>query len=639
MSTDDVSTGEKPAKPKRYNFKAEIQQLLDLLIHSVYASKDIFLRELISNAADALEKVRFAEVQGETVHDPGRALEIELETREEGDQKILVVRDSGIGMTAEELRTNIGTIAHSGATAFMERLKEEGKSPDLSLIGRFGVGFYAVFMAADKVVVTSRSAQPDASTATWTSTGAGSFTIETSDEERPRGTEIAIHLKADEDRFADPHTLRATIHKYSNFIPFPVKVEGETANQTTALWREPESQVSEEQYNEFFRFVSFAAGDPRMRLHFSADSPLQFSALLFVPESNPEALGFGDDEVRLQLYVRRVLIDSENKDLLPNYLRFVKGVVESEDLPLNISRETLQENRYVVKMREILTKKLLGMFEKLASEKPDEYREFWRAFGRFLKEGYSDFANRDRIHGLLRFNSSTHSDQEGLTSLGEYVERMGEDRDTIYYLTGASRDALAQDPRLELFRKNDIEVLYLYEPADEFVLSGVGEFEGKKLASADQAKPEELGGGSATTPEEGDEPASDIGALIDRVKALLGDRVTDVRASERLVDSPACLVSDDGMSSHMDRMMRMMNKDAEIPKRTLELNPSHPLIRDLRALVEKDADDPFVGLATEQMFEGALLADGYLADPHRLVARMNEVLTEAARSKAGDSSS
>jgi len=627
---------------QRHPFKAEIQQLLDILVHSVYTSKDVFIRELISNAADALEKVRFQQVSGTQMHSPDAPLEIRIETHNEDDEKRLVITDTGIGMTADEVRTNIGTIAHSGATAFIEQLQQSQKEekPDLSLIGRFGVGFYSVFMAAKKVVLTSRSAQIDAEPVRWESDGLGSYTLETVDQELPRGTRVEIHLKEEEGRFAENQNVQAAIRRYSNFVSFPIFIDGERVNRTEAVWREPPSQVSDEKYNEFFKLITHDSEDPLLRLHHAADAPFQFSALLFVPQTNYEIMGFGQGEPDLQLYVKRVLIDSQNKDLLPDYLRFVRGVVESEDLPLNVSRETLQENRIVAKIRDSLTKRMLERLAQLAREQPERYTKFWKSFGRILKEGYGDFAHREKLAELLRFNSSVCDDHEGLTSLAEYVQRMPADQKGIYYLSGPSREALVRDPRLELFRRKGIEVLYLYDVADEFVLGSLGDYQDKPLVSADQVQPEDLAAGeqqdiSEEEKRQESDQQADIRPLMGRFKEILGDAVVDVRESQRLVDSPACLVGDDGAASgHMEKMMRMINKSTDLPKRVLELNPKHPLIVDLLKLVQADREDPFIERACRQLFEGSMLLDGYLVDPHELIQRMNQVLTDAAATKS-----
>jgi len=638
----------------RHEFKAEISQLLDILVHSVYTSKDIFVRELVSNATDALEKVRFAQVRGEAVFQDDAPLEISIDSREEGGAKVLTIADTGVGMTADEIRENLGTIAHSGAAAFLEQVRGEGESPvgkegdeaagasdDVSLIGRFGVGFYSVFMAAKKVVVTSRSKALDATAVCWTSDGLGSYTVADVEDDVNRGTRIEVWLREDEDRFADLEMIKGAVKKYSNFVPFPIRIGDEAVNAVTALWREQPSATKDEQYKEFFEYLTFPGNESATHLHFSVDVPLQFSALLFVPKANAEMFGFGEREVSLQLYVKRVLIDGENKDLLPKYLRFVTGVVESEDLPLNVSRETLQENSIVIKIRDTLTRKLLGCLLELAEKNPDEYGELWRTFGIVLKEGHSDFPNREKFAELLRFNSSTCDDEKGLVSLAEYVARMSDDQKAIYYLTGASREALLRDPRLEVFRKNDIEVLYLTDVSDEFVLGNLGEYAEKQLVSADQVKPEDLRFGSgADEDDDGADDASeasavDIAALAERFKDVLGDRVTDVRASERLVDSPACLVNEDGMSSHMDRVFRHLNKDTDLPKRVLELNAKHPLVHKLAKIFEADRGDDFLPRACEQIFEGAMLLDGYLSDPHELVELMKATLEDAAGGRLG----
>lgn len=625
-------------QPRTQEFKAEIKQLLDILIHSIYTSKDVFVRELISNASDALEKVRFQQASGQDVFGKDQPLEVRIEA--DKDKRQLVISDSGIGMTVEEVEQNIGTIAHSGATAFLEHLRQDSEGDaaeaDVNLIGRFGVGFYSVFMAAEKVVLTSRSAQLDGEPITWSSDGAGSYTIESAPSDTPRGTRIEIHLKPAEDNFADVEEIKRIVQRYSNFVPFPIRVNEERINQTTALWREPARQINDDQYNEFYKLISHDYQDPLMRLHHSLDGAIQLSALLFVPQTNPEVMGFGQTDVSVQLYVQRVLIDAENQDCLPRYLRFVKGVIESQDLPLNVSRETLQQNQTISQIRNILTKKLLDQFLDLAKENPDEYKKFWQTYQRILKEGYEDFVHRDKVQELFRFASSLKQDDEDLIGLADYAENMPVGQKAIYYLTGPSRDALDRDPRLELFRKNKIEVLYLYDAADEFVLSSLRKYKEKDLVSAEHAKPEDLKFAESNTEdsEESTKPETtdaDVQPVIDRFKEILGERVLDVRVSERLVDSPACLVGDDNqLSSHMEKMMRMMNKNEELPKRVMEINASHDLIQRLANLVSNEQKKDFVETACEHLFEGCMLLDGYLTDPHRLVGRMNEVLTEAA---------
>ena len=638
-----MNSTEEKAAPQKHEFQAEIKQLLNILVHSVYTSKDVFIRELISNATDALEKVRFLQVQGTELHSPDVPLEIRIEAKEQDEGKTLVISDTGIGMTEEEVRENIGTIAHSGASAFVENIRQgQEDQPDLSLIGRFGVGFYSVFIAADRVELTTRTSGKEGQAVRWTSDGTGTYTLEPLADELERGTRIEIHFRKEDEKFADEATVKAAIKRYSNFVGFPIFVNDELVNQTTAIWREPRHQIKDEQYNEFYKLVCHDMQDPQLKLHFSADAPIQFSALLFVPKNNPELMGFGQGEVSVQLYVKRVLIDAENKALLPRYLRFVKGVVESEDLPLNVSRETLQENTQLRSIRKLLTSRLLNQFLDLAKDEADEYQSFWRTYGKILKEGYNDYEQQDSLQELLRFNSSRHQDEQGLVGLAEYVDAMPEGQQAIYYLSGPSRDSLERDPRLELFRNKSVEVLYLCEVADEFVLNQLARYKDRELVSADQVNPSDLKQiGSSSDEEQSDEAkekedasATAIQPVIDRFKEILGERIIDVRESSRLVDSPACLVGDDQqMSGHMDKMIRMLNKSNDLPRRVLELNPQHELIRNLGRLVETNAQDPFVTNACEQLFEGAMLVDGYLADPHQLVERINQVLQETAALK------
>jgi molecular chaperone HtpG len=640
---------EPATQPERHEFRAGVSQLLDILVHSVYTAKDIFIRELISNAADALEKARFLEVQGGPLHPAEGEPRVEIETGEADGRKYLSISDNGIGMTAGEVRENIGTIAHSGARAFLEQMQQEG-GQGVDLIGRFGIGFYSVFMVAEEVVLTTRSAQPDQPAVEWRSDGRETYQIRLLDEERPRGTEIRVFLRSEEERFADPQVVSEAIERYSRFVPFPVKVEGEQKNRTRALWREPASQVSDEEYAEFYRYVAQDTADPLLHMHVSADAPIQYSALLFVPQTDPEVLGFGQGEVAVQLYVKRVLIDAESKDLLPKFLRFARGVVDCEDLPLNISRESLQENAVIRKVRDGLTRKLLDRLQELARDERETYEQFWRSFGRILKEGYDEFRWHEKLSDLLLFNSSHHDDEEPLTSLAEYLERKPEQQKAIYFMSGASRAALEHDPRLELFRKKGVEVLYLTDVADELVLARIESYSDTPLKSADQVAPEELealGTEAAGDASSGDGDGDDEDAREDRLadrsavdpllsafKSYLGERVIDVVVSERLVDSPACLVNPEGRSAYMDKLIRMIQKDADLPRRTLEINPKHPMIRHLAALAREGGDEEFLHLACEQLFEGAMLVDGYLTDPHQLVERMNRVLGQAAAAKA-----
>lgn len=616
-----------------HEFKAEISQLLDIITHSIYTNREIFIRELISNASDALDKLRFVQSSGQEITDPDAALDIKITT--DKDAGIIVLQDTGIGMTADELVENIGTIAHSGSAQFMKEAAESGDSPD-SIIGRFGVGFYSVFMAAENVTITTRSATPDAAPMIWESTGTGSYTMEElTDGEHPRGTRIEIKLREDAKEFADPERVREVIREHSNFVAFPVLVDDERVNTTPALWREPKFKVTQEQYDDFYKYLTYDTNAPLDHLHISVDAPVQFNGLLFIPDS-PSGQFFNDpDDYGLDLYSRRVLIDRKHRELLPQYLGFMRGLIDTEDLPLNISRETLQENLLIGKIKATVTKQVLSQLEKLAKDK-EKYDKFWDHHAKVFKLGYSDFVNRERFFDLVRFNSSHDDDAKGLTSLADYVNRMKSDQKEIYYLSGPSREAIKLSPHLEAFTKRGIEVLFLYEPIDEFIMEALGQYKDYELVAAEKAdiatleemspaddadKPEELSGEEALAFED----------LLAKIKDLLGDRVEDVRASNRLADSPACLVSPDGApSSQMLKYMQIMSKDTTPPAKVLEVNKDHALARNMLRIFKADKDDQFIATASEQLYESALLIDGYLNDPNAMVTRMNKLLEQAS---------
>jgi molecular chaperone HtpG len=615
-----------------HKFKAEVSQLLDILVHSLYTNKEIFLRELISNASDALEKARF-KAQAE-----GRADELAPEIRitVDAEAKTLTVTDTGIGMTRDELMRNIGTIAHSG-TAELARLAEEGKESLDSLIGRFGVGFYSVYMVADEVTVTTRSMDADAKAIAWTSDGRTDYKLQELDEERPHGTEITVRLKEDvAAQFTNEAHLKQVVKTHSNFINFPIFVGDERVNTIQALWREPKFQIKPEQYAEFYKFLTFDPDDPFDTLHTSVDAPVQFNALMFIPKRGDDPFGLGRENRGLDLYVRRVLIEKQNKDLLPEYLGFVKGVVDTEDLPLNISRETLQDNLLMRKISSTLVKQVLDHLTKMAKDDADRYNEFWRAHGELFKAGYMDFLNKDKFAGLVRFNSSALDDDKGLTSFADYIARAKEDQKEIYYAYGPSREALSLSPHLEVFRRKHVEVLYLYEPIDEFVMDALREYDGCTLVSAEHADMAKLDKFESMEQEDKPEPLNEeqkgeLDKLLKRMKDALGDAVTEVKASTRLSESPVCLANPDGnVTSSMDKIMRVMSKDTSIPKKILEINPDHALVRNMLTILEKDENDPFIDQAANQLYESALLLEGYLTDPHALVGRVQDLLTKSS---------
>ena len=620
------------SQAQQFEFKTEIKQLLDIITHSLYTSREIFLRELVSNASDALDKLRFEQARSAEITSPDLELHISITADEENRQ--LIITDTGIGMTQDELVENIGTIAHSGSAEFIRQAMAD-QANSSNIIGRFGVGFYSVFMVADKVTIRTRSFRAEAKGVEWSSDGLGTYTVSELDEDMPRGTTITVHLKEEGKEFAEKNRITSIIKKHSNFISFPILVQGEKANTVQALWRENKFSVTPEQYTEFYKFLTYDHEEPLDTLHLSVDAPVQFSALAFVPPRSQDTFGFDRDNYGLDLYVRRVLIQSKNKDLIPEYLGFVRGVVDTEDLPLNISRETLQENLLIRKIATTLTKQILTHLKKLGQDK-DRYITFWKEHAKRFKLGYADFANQEAFGELLRFNSSRHEDKDGLISLDEYIEAAKEGQKEIYYISGPSREAVEQNPHLEIFRAKGIEVLYLYEPVDEFVMDSLRkfkEFELKATENADIANLEQF----ASTADKADKPeelnteeTKDMDRFLARVQEILGDRVTEARISKRLSQSPSCLVSPDGSTSQMHKIMQLVTKDTSIPKKIFEINQDHKLVRNLLAVFSANEQDEFVTTIVEQLYESALLMDGYLADPHKMVSRLNKLMEDSS---------
>lgn len=644
------------AGKKTRQFRAEVRKVLHILTNSLYTNREIFLRELISNASDALDKLRFRINRGESPREPDLPLEIRISI--DKDAKTLTIADTGLGMTAEELADNLGTIAKSGSEEFLAGLaaesgtrkeksngKGDGEAEDATadaanIIGRFGVGFYSVFMVADKVEVTSRPAfEKDAQAHVWISDGLGSYSVALSDAEEPkRGTVVKAHLKDDAVEFLEKFRVESAIRKHSAFVPFPVFVDGERINTQPALWREPKSSVTKEQYDSFYKALTYDAKDPLDVQHISVDAPVQFNALLYIPDASQDFFGADRDFWGLDLYARRVLIQHRNKELIPEYLAFLKGVVDTEDLPLNISRETLQENVLLRKINQVIVKQTLGHLEKIARDDVEKYNRFWRLHGKIFKLGYHDFPNRERVSALLRFNSSALADAEALTSLDEYMSRAPEGQKTFWYVAAPNREAARLNPHMELFRKKGIEVLYLFEPVDEFVMEGLGKYKEWDFKSAESAADDALTSfADKEAPEKetaaplSEEDNVSFDKLLARMKEILGDKVKDVRVSHRLADSPAVLVSaDGGMSSSMEKLLKVMQKDDSLPVKILEVNRDHPLLRNMLRMFKADGRDKTLSEMTQGLFDTSLLLDGYLKDPQALAARTNELLAEAA---------
>ena len=620
------------AQVETRQFQAETRKVLDIVINSLYTERDIFVRELVSNAADALEKYRHQSLIEKAEFDAHVPLEIIIDCDDK--KHSLTITDTGIGMTREELETNLGTIAHSGSQHFFEQLAEAAKK-DVNLIGQFGVGFYSVFMAAKRVRVQTRPWTGDEGWE-WASDGGGTYTIAPCPGLH-RGTKIIIELKDDAHTYATKFTIERIIQQYSTFVPFPVKVEGKKVNTVQAIWSRSKGEITEEEYSEFYKFVATAVDEPLYRLHFSADAPLAINALVYVPKENFEVLGMGRMQPGVNLYCQKVLIDQHSENILPEWLRFLKGVVDSEDLPLNISRQSLQDNALVVKLRKVLTKRVIKFLAEEADRDSGKYLEFWKTFGIFLKEGVtSDFEHRAELAKLLRFESSA-SEPGQMISLDEYVGRMREGQDKIYYINGPSRAAVEYGPYVEMFRKRGVEIFYTLEPIDDFVLNHLGEYEGKKLVSADRA---DLALPESAQPATDAEAAADSGAPLEKdvvaklcafMKETLGERVQDVKASNRLVDSPAMIVNVDGyMTSSMERILKASGQNEAFGmgmKKDMEINITSPLIKKLAALC--DGDSAFASDLVKQVYDNAMIQAGLQVDPMEMVRRNYRILERA----------
>lgn len=658
-----------------HQFRAETCKLLNILTHSLYTNHEIFLRELLSNASDALEKVRFLQTTGGEVRDPELPLEIRITT--DKDNHVITVADTGIGMTEQEMIDNLGTIARSGSEEFLKAREaekaaakpaeekkpaeesgaddEEGeksldaeepivehddsKPDDASqIIGRFGIGFYSVFMVAKKVEVTSVSATGDGVPHVWTSDGTGSFTIRTLEgaeaEGVKRGTSIRIFLRDDAHEYEEKFRLEGIIRKHSNFLPFAIQLDGERVNTTAALWREPKFSITKEQYDEFYKFLTYDQKEPLDVIHFSVDAPVQFNCLLYIPGSAVEVFDERKDEWGPDLYVRRVLIDRHNKELLPSYFAFMKGVVDTEDLPLNISRETLQENVVLRKISQTITRQLLTHFERMAKNDPEKYETMWKLHGKYIKFGFDSYQYRDRVAPLLRYYSTAQEDK--LTSLDDYVSRMKPDQKEIWYVAASSMEAAKVNPHLGQFRRKGLEVLYLTDPVDEFALEAIMEYQKHPFKSVELA---EAGALDAFPDVENAEPKPEplseeekpeLDVLISAVKTILGDQVKDVRAATRPIDAAACLVSPEGVTSSMEKLMRVMQKTDGIPQKILELNPDNALVRSLMRICKEGAEDDTFKDMVNALFDTTLLLDGYMNEPFAMAERSMRLLRQAA---------
>ena len=630
------------AKKETLGFETEVKHLLHLMIHSLYSNKEIFLRELISNASDATDKLRFEALSNDTLYENDSELKIRLEFDKE--KRTISVIDNGIGMTRQEVQEHIGTIAKSGTKQFFESLTGD-QAKDSELIGQFGVGFYSAFIVADKVTLKTRKAGAAANEGVlWESTGEGEYTLESIDKEK-RGTEVVLHLKEGEDEFLDDYRIRGIVRKFSDHISLPIlmdkkipaetddegketapaRIEEETVNSASALWTKARQDISEQDYNEFYKHVGHDFQDPLAYVHSKVEGTNEYTLLLYIPSRAPFDLWDRDAKHGVKLYIKKVFITDDAEQLMPRYFRFIRGVIDANSLPLNVSREILQQSKQISTIKSGAVKKVLGLLENLAKNETEKYETFWSAFGNVIKEGpIEDFANKDRIAKLLRF-ASTHTDSDKQNvSLEDYVGRMKEGQEKIYYVTADSFSAAKNSPHLEVFRKKGIEVLLLSDRIDEWLVSSLTEFDDKTLQSVAKG---DLDLGKLDGEEEKKEQETankDFESVINQIKEVLKDKVSDVRVSHRLTDSPACLVSDVyGMSLNMERIMKEAGQTMPGSKPIFELNPSHPLV----ARMKDEQDDQRFADLTDILFDQAILSEGgQLDDPSAFVHKLNGLL-------------
>ncbi len=623
---------DRPADATTYNFQAEIQQVLHILVHSLYTEREIFIRELISNASDALNRAQFQALTDRDMRDPDAALEIRVKVDEEAGT--LTISDSGIGMTRDDLINNLGVIAKSGARAFIEAMQAaQNKEAAQQVIGQFGVGFYSVFMAADRVRVVTRSHKLDEPAWAWECDGGTAYTISPAEREQ-RGTDVIVTLKPDARELLQVWKVKDVIRKHSDYVSFPIYVgdEESAVNQQTALWRQDPKQVEAEKYVEFYKTFTFDFEAPLKHIHFRAEVPLEFYMLLYVPASNQTPMFSQRKQPGLRLYARKVLIQDYCTDLLPDYLSFLHGVVDSEDLPLNVSRETVRSDLLMSQLKKAVTKRVLGEFKKMAENEREAFLKVFEQFGRFIKQGVAlSPQDKDDLLPLLFF-PTTHADSAEPATLRDYVGRMVTNQKDIYYIVADDLHSARRSPHLDAFKQRGIEVLFMTDPVDPILLTSLHEFEGHTLRSVDDAGLDLSDIGTVQpdqTPTQEPVAEADFEAVRARFEGVLGERVKGVRASKTLVGSPARLVSDDSdAQAQMFRINRLLQRDYDLPVKTLELNPRHPLIHNLT----HQLDGPLTEMVIEQVFETALLQDGIHPDPASMADRLTKLM-EAATSR------
>ncbi len=637
MTTD---TDVKSETVEKHGFQAEVSRLLHMMVHSVYSEREIFLRELISNASDACDKLRYEALTKPELIKDNPEFDVTITLDEEAGT--LTLSDNGIGMSHDDLISHLGTIARSGTSAFMDKMSENKKDDDndVNMIGQFGVGFYSVFMVSDDIKVISRKAGSDESW-TWHSDGIGEYTLSPADKES-RGTDIVIHIKDDAKEFLSHHRIKSIIKTYSDHIAIPItltftktedeksEVVSEKVNEGKALWVRPKSEITEEQYKEFYHHVGHTMDDPWMTLHYKAEGVIEYSVLMYIPSQPPMDLFDPARKTRTKLYVKRIFITDDCEDLIPSYLRFMRGVVDSEDLPLNLSREMLQNNPVMNKIRSAVTKRILSELEKKATKEPEAYAEFWKSFGAVLKEGiYEDFSRRDQLLKLSRFESTG---QDSLQSLDDYIGRMKEGQENIYYITGDNLDVAKRSPQLEGFKAKGIEVLFLTDAVDDFWLQMVPEYAGKKFQSVTRGVADIDDKKDADDKAEKDKKSTpEMEALISLLKANLEGAVKDVRLSNRLTDSAVCLVADEGdMDIHLQKILQQHQQLDQTSLRVLEINADHPLIKAIGAASVKEGSIDTLKDAASLLLDQARIMEGQMPDdPVAFTSRLSSIMTKS----------
>jgi molecular chaperone HtpG len=624
------------AGPQRMEFQTEAKQLLNLMIHALYSHKEVFLRELISNASDALDKLRFESLTNSSI--TGNEQELAIHIKLDKTAKTITISDNGIGMTRQEVIENIGTIARSGSKAFLEKMTGDQKA-DSNLIGQFGVGFYSAFMVATSVKLVTKKAGSSEPAVVWESKGENEFTIEETQKEK-HGTDVILYLKEDESIYSEDWEVRSLIKKYSDFIAFPIylpndKGKEEVINQTKPIWSRPASEVTSQQYEEFYQQVLGGFDKPLSVLHNRAEGIMEYSSLLFIPSKSPFDLFNMERKHGVKLYVKRVFIMDNCKELIPEYLRFVRGVIDSEDLPLNISREMLQKNPMLDKIRKAVVSKILGKLKEMAESEPENFKTFWKEFGSVVKEGiHTDPENKEKLLELLRFRSSLSVSPDDLVSLKQYVGRMRQDQKDIYYILGESFEIAEKSPHLEVFKSKSIEVLYMVDPIDEWIVQDIYNYDGKHLKSVTQGNLDlgELGKEEEDAKKKAE---SKFKKLSERIANILNESVKEVRVTTRLKDSPACLVTDDNaMSAHMEKLMKAMGQDVPKSKPVLEINTEHPILLNMNTRYENDPKDSELENWVHLLYEQALIAEGQMVpDPLAYSRRVNDLLMKASSGK------